>query len=169
MSLAAVEKPPLAGPDGRPLPKVNVGFDEEQAVKDFIFTSLGDLSDITFLFNEVLVAKYIREKVSDSLVASHETELLDRFEGVVGLVLKIGPTAFQDDSRTRFPWEAWIGGGLVEKEGQVPIRVGDWVMYRASDGWDKNVQIRGSYTTVRCRVLQDAHLRARVKFPGRWF
>ena len=67
----------------------------------------------------------------------------------------LGPTAFKDDEHTKFPkWER-------------PIERGDWVLYRNSDGWDKDIQVIGEYTAVKCRVIQDAYIRGRVKYPGR--
>ena len=132
-------------------------FDEEDEHRKLIFRTLGHLEDIELLFNDVLVAKYIRRKISEHLEASAETQREDQWQGVVGLVLKLGPTAFKDDEHTKFPkWPR-------------PIERGDWVLYRNSDGWDKDIQMIGEYTAVKCRVIQDAHIRGRVKYPGRLF
>jgi hypothetical protein len=147
----------LVGIDGRTIGGGSVPwFDEEQDTKDFIFEKLGDLEDIEFLFNEVLVAKYIREEVGAGLIAAPETKQADVWEGVIGLVLKVGPRAFVDDEdgRTQFH------GKKVE--------VGDWALFRNSDGWDKDIAMLGSRTNfVKCRIIQDAHIRGRVKYPAR--
>ena len=147
----------LVGIDGR---SVGGGampwFTEEQDVKDFIFGKLGDLTDIEFLFNEVLVAKYIREEVGAGLLAAPETQREDQWQGVVGLVLKVGPRAFVDDDSNKFYGQK--------------VEVGDWALYRNSDGWDKNIAYIDSRTNfVQCRIIQDAHIRGRVKYPGRLY
>jgi hypothetical protein len=42
-------------------------------------------------------------------------------------------------------------------------------MYRISDGWDRAVQeLYGHHHFAECRLIQDAHIRARVKYPGRF-
>ncbi len=147
----------IVGLDGKPLPKAS-DFDDETAAKEEVFRLLGDLKDIEILFNDILVAKYIRRNVSKNLIASPETQREDQWQGVCGMVLKIGPTAFQDDEHNKFP------------EITRSIKRGDWVLYRSSDGWDKDIQtIDGSLMAVKCRWIQDAHIRGRVKFPGRLF
>lgn len=159
----------LIGMDGTPIGIARApAFDEEEDHKQEIFTRIGEIDGI-FLFNEVLVAKYIREKISEHLVASAETRREDIWQGVVGLVLMVGPTAFQDDEATKFPWEAWIRAKVITERGQAPIKRGDWVLYRSSDGWDKDLQLTGEYEVAHCRVLQDAHIRGKVKYPGRWW
>jgi|SRR5215469_1092078 len=169
MTLQQVMKPPLVGLSGAPIaPARGPVFDEERGYIQAILKRLGEL-DVTFLFNDVLVVKYEREKVSENLVAAAETQKSDYYEGVVGAVLIVGPTAFQDDNATKFPWDAWIKAGLTDKIGTPPIKPGDWVLYRATDGWDKHVQLTGEYNVAHCRVLQDAHIRGVVKYPGRWW
>jgi hypothetical protein len=149
----------VLGLDGRPLQARAPAFDEEIQHKDEIFKRLGDLEDIELLFNDILVAKYIRGKVSEHLEAAAETQREDVWQGVCGLVLKMGPTAFVDDEHTKFPTSKW----------RRPVVPGDWVLYRSSDGWDKDIQMVGEYSAVKCRIIQDAHIRGRVRYPGRLF
>jgi hypothetical protein len=158
-SLIAPNPGQVIGLDGNPLVARAPLFDEELVFKDEILRRLGDLEDIELLFNDVLVAKYIRGKVSEHLEAAAETQREDQWQGVCGLVLKVGTTAFIDDEHTKFPVKKWAR----------PIVKGDWVLYRSSDGWDKDIQMVGEYTAVKCRIIQDAHIRGRVKFPGRLF
>lgn len=146
----------LVGVDGKPVSGTPHWFNEEEDVKSFIREKLGDLSDIDVFYNWVLVAKYIREEVGAGLIASAETQREDVWTGVVGLVLKKGPAAFQDDDRNKF-------------YGANP-QVGDWVLYRNSDGWDKNIAMIDTRTNfVQCRFIQDAHINGRVKYPGRLY
>jgi co-chaperonin GroES (HSP10) len=143
----------LVSMDGKPIARGVPEFDDEQGCKDYIFGKLGDLGDIELFFNDVLVAKYIREKISENLIASAETQREDQWQGVCGMVLKVGPRAFKDDDHNKFHG--------------ISVKPGDWVLYRNSDGWDKNIQMIGEYTAVQCRMIQDAHIRARVRYPGR--
>jgi len=131
-------------------------FDEENDWKERVFNLLGDLDDFPITFNDVLVAKYERDKVSANLIASVETKREDMYQGVCGLVLTLGPTAFKDDENNKFP------------EICKTIKRGHWVMYRSSDGWDKDIRAVKEYTWVHCRMIQDAHIRARPKYPGRF-
>ncbi len=147
----------LVGIDGQPLsaPRGAPPFSTEDEWRQDVIKRLGDLEDIELLFNDVLVAKYIREMASEHLIASPETQKEDNWQGVVGMVLKVGPRAFVDDDNTKFH------GATVNP--------GDWVLYRNSDGWDKDIQCVGEYVAVKCRVIQDAHIRGRVKYPGRLY
>ena len=154
MSEALLTSPSIVGLDGAPITAAPRWFTDEQDVKDFIFEALGELDDIELFFNDVLVAKYIREEIAAGLIASAETQREDVWQGVVGLVLKTGPRAFVDDEHNKFHG--------------IQVRRGDWVLYRNSDGWDKDIARLGERTRfVKCRVIQDAHIRGRVKYPGR--
>lgn len=136
---------------------VNPAFDEEAETKRLVFEALGELDDIDLAYNDVLVAKHLRTHVAQGLIASTFTENEDRYTGKVGLVLKVGHRAFVDDDRNQF--YGWS------------VKRGDWVFYRNSDGWDMNIARLGrtAQQSVECRVIQDAHIRGRVKYPGRLY
>lgn len=151
----------LIGMDGRIIPvtanEVPVVFSEEDEAKREAFHRLGDLRDLELLFNDILVVKYIRLELSKNLKASHQTQKEDKYQNGIGLVLKMGPTAFQDDENNKFPDVCRT------------IKPGDWVMYRISDGWDRAVQeLYGLHRFADCRMINDAHVRARVKYPARF-
>src|SRR5215831_17529601 len=85
---------------------------------------VGDISELDLFHNWVLVAIYIRPATSTlggkEFHYADRTRDEDKYQGVVGLVLKKGAAAFQDDVTKTFH------GNNVE--------VGDWVFFRASDG-----------------------------------
>lgn len=111
-----------------------------------LVNALGDLSDIDLFNNQVLVAIYKRpEKTKGGIILADQTRDEDRYQGKVGLVVKLGPTAFVDDDSVKF-------------HGQ-NVSVGDWVVYRPSDGWPNAVH------KVDCRILQDTQIRMRVGRP----
>lgn len=141
-------------PIGAAVPRQPHWLDEEQGVKDQTLIDLGDLDDIELFYNDVLVIKYVRENVGAGLIAAPETQMEDRWQGVVGMVLKVGPRAFVDDEKNQF-----YG---------ITVKPGDWVLYRYNDGWDKHVlTTTWPPQAAECRVIQDAHIRGRVKYPGR--
>ena len=146
----------IVGIDGKPIIGAPHWFNEESDTKAYIRDKLGDLADVDVFYNWVLVAKYIREEVGAGILAAAETQREDSWQGSVGLVLKRGPAAFQDDERNKF-------------YGADP-QPGDWVLYRNSDGWDKNIAMIDTRTNfVQCRFIQDAHINGRVKYPGRLY
>ena len=111
-----------------------------------LLESIGPLDGIEVFNNQVLVAVYIRpEKSAGGVYFADQTKEEDKWQGKVGLILKMGPTAFDD------PDGKWFQG--------VKIELNDWVMFRPSDGWsmtiNKNI----------CRLLDDTAIRGRVQNP----
>ena len=66
----------------------------------------------------------------------------DRSQSKVGLVIKMGPDAFQDSSGSWFK--------------DTNIQIHDWVFFKPSDGW--GVTVNG----VLCRMLDDINVRGRI-------
>jgi hypothetical protein len=126
-----------------------------------LWDAAGDLSDYEVFHNLVLVATYIappkilkgpdgEDIILHQTDRSHEEE---RFQGKIGLVLKVGPIAFKDDG--------------VAKFGGVEIEPGDWVIYRPSDGHELFIRDRSkSNEGLSCRLVEDTFIRGRVKDPS---
>lgn len=113
---------------------------------DTIRAAIGNLDAIDLFQNQVLIGIYIRPaKTAGGIILADQTRDEDLYQGKVGLVLKKGPIAFADDDRVSFH------GKTAE--------VGDWIVFRPSDGWALSVN------KVACRVLQDVHVRAKVASP----
>lgn len=109
-------------------------------------TSVGDISGINIFNNWILIAVYKRpEKTASGLYLTDNTRKEDEYQGKVGLVLKKGPLAFVDDDKTSFA--------------EQNVNVGDWVVFRSSDGWALNVN------GELCRMLQDIQIRMTVPSP----
>lgn len=108
--------------------------------------AVGDLSGVELFHNQILVATYKRpEKTAGGIFLTDNARKEDEYQGKVGLVLKKGPLAFVDDASVKF-------------NGQ-DVAIGDWITYRASDGWA--LTING----VHCRMVEDSHIRMRVAAP----
>lgn len=144
--------------------RVNLRALAEQATHDPakpLIDAAGDLSDYEVFHNLVLVATYVPPpkvfKGPDGediqFHTSDNTLAEDRFQGKVGLVLKIGPTAFKDDS--------------VAKFGGVDLMPFQWVMYRPSDGTELFIRDRRkSNEGLSCRLIEDVFVRGRVSDPS---
>jgi co-chaperonin GroES (HSP10) len=114
--------------------------------KQKILDSLGDLTGIHVLNNQVLVVVNVRsEKTAGGVFLPDTVRAEDDFQSKVGLVVAHGPTAFTD------------GEGEWFKDGELKLH--DWIVYRASDGWA--LKVRG----VMCRMLSDTSIRMRVDSP----
>ena len=99
--------------------------------------------------DDVLLGTYVRpEKTKGGIILTSKSKDEDRFQGKVGLLLKCGPTAFKYDR-----------SGAYDFEGDKPA-VGDWAVYRASDGWE--MALNG----VSCRIIRASMLRGIVSDPS---
>ncbi len=95
---------------------------------------------------KLLVATFRQpEKTSGGLIKTQKYMEEDKFQGITGLVLKIGPLAFSDDARVKF------GGFIVE-----PFQ---WVIYKPENG--RATELRG----LHCRIIEDVNIDALVDDP----
>ncbi len=114
--------------------------------KEAILEAIGDLSTFEVFHNDVIVAVYLRpEKTKSGIFLPDQHRDEDRYQSKVGLVVKTGPDAFVDDSGS------WFNG--------VHVKVGDWVWYRPSDGFNLTVN------KVLCRALKDTSIRGTIAHP----
>jgi co-chaperonin GroES (HSP10) len=99
---------------------------------------VGDLSKVELLSNRVLIGIYIApEKTKGGIIRTTGSLKEDVYQATVGLVLKKGVTAFQDEKETN----TYFHGQDVKE--------GDWVVFRPGDA--RRVQING----VDCRFIED--------------
>lgn len=117
---------------------ISKASDETKA--NVIQRELGDLSKVNLMSGRVLVAIYIAgETYTGSTLLRTDTQTKeDLWQGSVGLVVKLGNLAFEDDAATN----TYFHGQRVD--------VGQWVLFRPGDG--KRCQING----VDCRIIEDA-------------
>jgi len=115
---------------------------------------IGDYSNFEVAPQKLLVMTYVRRSIRkitrddgttvDFQIGGDKTRAEDRFQGKVGLVLKIGPLAFVDDD--------------VHKFGGFHAEVGDWVVFRPSDGLEFFHVADNGRDGVPCRLLSDTHV-----------
>lgn len=114
--------------------------------KRAIFDSVGDLSGIDILFNHILIGIYFRpERTAGGIIRPVDNIREDQFQGKCGLVLKKGPLAFRDDEVNKFMGQN--------------VEIGDWIVFRISDGWSVTVN------ETPCRMLEDANIRMKINNP----
>lgn len=116
--------------------------------KETLLNEVGDISNVEVFNNQLLVAVYIRpQKTKSGIILTDKTTDEDRFQSKVGLVLKKGPMAFDDNSGE------WFNG--------IDVNEGDWIVFRPIDGWSITVN------NVLCRMIDDMNIKGRVDHPDR--
>lgn len=126
------------------MPFMTMQHDTDPA--ETLLTEIGDLKEIELFNNQVLVGVYIRPKKTKSgIFLTDQTTDEDRYQSKVGLLLKLGPRAFEAND------EGWFAGETFTP--------GEWLVFRPSDGWQ--ITVNG----VLCRILNDTQVRGRVKHP----
>lgn len=111
-----------------------------------LLAKVGPLDECKVFHNQILVAVYQRPDKLDlgggkTLYLADRTRKEDDYQGKVGLVLKKGPLAF------------------VGEFGGQNVAPGDWIAFRASDGW--SLEINGNL----CRMLHDVDAKLGVPRP----
>ncbi len=117
----------------------------EEDPKKKLLEDLGDISNIELFHNQVLLAVYLRpEKTKSGLIltANHLDE--DRYQSKVGLLVKQGPLAFEQDGN-------WFTGMTFQDH--------DWLIFRPSDGW--SITVNG----VLCRIFDVISIKGRAPHP----
>jgi co-chaperonin GroES (HSP10) len=113
--------------------------------KEAILTASGDLSEVELFHNQILLAIYIRpEKTKSGLILTDSHRDEDRYQSKVGLLVKRGPLAFEQDGN-------WFNGLTFDDH--------DWLVFRPSDGW--SITVNG----VLCRIFDDVNIKGRVPHP----
>lgn len=114
--------------------------------KDAKLDELGDIDGVEIFNNQVLVAVYIKpDKTRGGIILPGSARDEDKYQGKIGLVVKRGPSAFDDAFRSKFS--------------DVEVDIGDWAIFRPSDGWSVTIN------DVLCRILDDVNIRGRVQHP----
>lgn len=126
------------------MPYMLMDHDVDPAEK--LIEEIGDLSTIKLFNNQILVGVYIRpEKMKSGLLLPNQTTEEDRFQSKVGLLLKMGPSAFEPND------EGWFKGET--------FNLHDWLVFRPADGW--SITVHG----VLCRILIDTQVKMRPQIP----
>lgn len=131
--------------------------------KDDIRRDVGHLCEgMTVMGADVLIVMYERvsgeaeKKTAGGLlvpITARTTAHEDKFQGKVGLVMKMGPLAFEDDDNHRW--------------GGVRPQVGDWVLINVSETYSFDLPVYTAHAARtgspdgerRCRLVQDVYVK----------
>ena len=102
----------------------------QNAVKDYV-------NDIHLTGAQVLIGIYVRpQKTKGGIILTDDYREEDVYQGKAGLILKMGPMKMDEKDADFF--------------GDKAPQVGDWVMYRPSDGFPMEFGNK-----QKCRILSD--------------
>ena len=128
-------------------------MEHEVDPREEILQRVGDLKDVEVFGNDILIAVYMRpQKTKSGIILTDAARAEDAFQGKVGLIVKMGPTAYMDEDGEKFR----------------DIKENDWVVFRASDGWPVTLNAANSTSSrdaVICRIITDINIRMRVSSP----
>lgn len=129
-------------------------YEHEVDPKQAILDKIGDLEGVEVFGSDVLVALYIPpQRTKSGLIIADATREESRWQGKAGLIIKMGNTAYTDEDGNKFR----------------DLAVGEWVVFRPSDGWPFQVNTGKSRISrdnvVDCRVVTDINIRARISHP----
>jgi co-chaperonin GroES (HSP10) len=114
--------------------------------KKVILDDMGDISNVKLFNNQVLVAIYLRpEQTSTGVWLPEKNRDEDKYQGKAGLVIKLGPLAFDETNDNFFK--------------DVDVKLHDWIYFKPSDGW--SITVHG----VLCRILDDSAVRGKIDAP----
>ena len=118
----------------------------EVDARDEHLEKIGDMTDVEVFHNQVLCMIYRRpEKTKSGIILPDANRDEDKYQGKVGLIVKVGPNAFKDPNGS-WQWPEDIG-------------VGDWVWYRTSDAWPMAINEQ------ECRLVEDVDIKGRIQHP----
>jgi len=125
-----------------PYRRMNHSVDPKKVILD----DMGDISNVKLFNNQVLVAIYLRpEQTSTGVWLPEKNRDEDKYQGKAGLVIKLGPLAFDETNDNFFK--------------DVDVKLHDWVYFKPSDGW--SITVHG----VLCRILDDSAVRGKIDAP----
>lgn len=125
------------------MPHMPMSHEEDPTQK--LLGQLGDISEIELFHNQVLLAVYLRpEKTKSGLILTADHLDEDKYQSKVGLLVKRGPLAFEQDGN-------WFTGMTFEDH--------EWLIFRPSDGW--SITVNG----VLCRIFDDISIKGRAPHP----
>lgn len=118
--------------------------------KKQLLDALGDISSFDVLQHYILVMTFVEPNITKGGLHMPDNVIDEaQFQGKIGLIVKMGPTAFSDDESRNIRWNK-----------DSVLKVGDFVMYKASSGMGMLVNF------VHCRLFkQEDEMLARVRDP----
>lgn len=118
--------------------------------KKEILEAVGDISKVEIFGAQVLIAPYIRpEKTRGGIITPGSAAREDEWQSKVGLVLKVGPTAFHADRLEQF-------------NGRAPD-VGDWIFHDVKACFQLHIRGTGGKDGAAARLVYAADIFGRLQ------
>lgn len=118
-------------------------IDPHKAIMDFVTPFL---PQVHIGPAKLLIATFRQpEKTAGGLIKTTRYLDEDKYQGITGLVLKLGALSFEDDARIKF-------GGFAAKQF-------DWVVFKPENA--RATELRG----LHCRIIEDSNIDAIVDDP----
>ena len=120
--------------------------------KKALLDALGDIQQTDKVMHcQVLVAVYAGRSThaGTSILKADRALQEQQYQGCVGLVVAMGPGAYLDGPGAQF-------------HGVQP-RVGDWILFRPSDGMQTSIR------SVPCRIFDDVNIKMVVADPEDYY
>lgn len=148
--------------------------EDPEDAKAEILEALGDLTDFEVWGTQCLVADYVRpQRTRSGLITPGSAQVEDIYQGKVGLLVVIGPTAFLAEEIAGF------GDDRYAAYNSRRPAVGDWVYFSPQHSVqlsvegpggklrtdDKGQRIREWHHGWQCRLLYARDIYGRVKLP----
>lgn len=132
------------------MPAKLMQLSEARDPKKALVQAIGSAIDEIEVFGaQLLVATYIEpDKTAGGIWKPQSSVQESLYQGSIGLVLKKGPWAFQNDANLNIDWK-----------GQ-DANVGDWVLFRYSSAWEQHLN------GVSVRFVDDRDIKALVSSPA---
>lgn len=130
----------------------------------------GPVSRMRLQRNRCLVATYIKPAITKGGIILHNsTQEEDRWQGKVGLLLAVGPSAFDfeevRDAIARAVDAAEANAELSDEAVDAVTRqalrdvgvpeIGQWIAYRTSETYEVGIPVDGEHTLASCRFIAD--------------
>jgi hypothetical protein len=142
------------------MPSAAIKQDPIDTKRKVILDKIGDVPGFELAQNELMVAIYRRDEMTPGgIIQVASTLKEDIYQGKVGLVVKISQNF---DHRWTDPLTGATGG--------IPVKLHDWIMFKTSDTWSLEVNIRPKILDkkdfVVCRIVMPKCIRAVIDDPN---
>jgi len=115
--------------------------------------------------NRCLVATYLRPNVTGGgIILTTKTGEEERWQGKVGLLLKIGPSAFDYEEIHQYMGEVGADIDGAHRAFGIP-QVGDWVVYRTSETHEMGIEVVPG-VCASCRQIFDDSIIMAINDPS---
>ncbi len=150
---------------------------EPEGLREKLLADLGPTAEkMKLQRNRCLVATYIKPAITKGgIIIPTTSGEEDRWQGKVGLLIAVGPSAFNydevadaiqkaeqaayDDAGEGEPTDEELEDAITGALASCNVpRIGDWVAYRTSETHEFGVPVAGEHVLASCRFIHDGSI-----------